>query len=76
MTVMHTLFRGVGSYALAQVATGVELGVLIAAGVLLFDWGPGTIAAVMPAGLGLVALQTMLFAAVWPTRRVEVAHEA
>ncbi len=74
MTVVHTLLRGVGSYALAQLATGVQMGVLIAFGVIALDWGPGTIAAVMPAGLALVAAQTALFAALWPSRRaVEAA---
>ncbi len=66
MAALSTLLRASGAYVIAQILTGVQLGVFVAVGVLVWDWGPGTIAAVMPFGLALVAIQMPLLMRVLP----------
>ena len=54
------MIRAGSAYALVQLATGIELGALIAVGVLCWNWDAATIAAISPAGLVLVAFQIPL----------------
>ncbi len=62
MTLFGSLARGFGAYAIAQMLSGIEMGLVIALGVLCFDWDPTMVASVMPLGLVLVVVQTPLLA--------------
>jgi len=62
MVVLKVILRLFGAYLLCQVLVGVEMGVVMAYGMVQFGWSPTTAAGVLPFGLVLLVIQYPLIA--------------
>lgn len=58
--VLHTSITIAKAYALAQLTTGVQLGVALAFGMMMFGWSLLALAVLIPMGFPLMLLQYAL----------------